>query len=186
MITIKKILVPTDFSHISASAIGYAISLAKDHGAEIIVLHSDPAKLMKEQFSEPYVGDGLVSPTGPPPVAVAPQPNVENLSETRKQILHNFLEQNLGPELLKAARIRPLVRFGKVVEEIVATVKEEQCDLIVMTSHASRFRRLLHGSVTEQVVRRAPCPVLTLLPSAEVRTQEDKRVPVEHIEEWGA
>jgi nucleotide-binding universal stress UspA family protein len=49
MISIKKILVPTDLSSISLSATAYAISLAKKHAAEVTVLHVLPSKAIKEQ-----------------------------------------------------------------------------------------------------------------------------------------
>lgn len=186
MITIKKILVPTDFSNISVPAIGYAISLAKDHGAEVIVLHVVSTRVMKEHFSERYyITEGLLSPAEAP-MGAGRQPNLENLFESKKQLLHNFLEQKIGPELLKTAKINIFIRLGKAVGEIAATAKEEQCDLIVMTSRGSRLRRLFRGSLTERVVRRAPCPVLSIQPSAEVRTEKDKRVPAKLIDKWAA
>jgi nucleotide-binding universal stress UspA family protein len=63
MIVIKKILVPTDLSNISLSAIGYAISLAKKHAAEVAVLHVLPSKAMEEQFAMGYVTEGLITST---------------------------------------------------------------------------------------------------------------------------
>ena len=74
----------------------------------------------------------------------------------------------------------------KVVDEIVSAAKELQSDVIVMTSHVSRLTRLFRGSFTERVIRKAPCPVLTILPSAEVRTDKDERVPVRLIDKWAA
>jgi nucleotide-binding universal stress UspA family protein len=185
IITIKKIIVPMDFSNISVPAIGYAISLAKIHGAEVSVLHTLPSRAMKEHFSGPYAADGLAAP-GAAPIGVTASPNIENLFERKKQVLHNFLEQKIAPELLGAVKINMLVRIGKVAEEIVAAAKEEQCDLIVMTSHRGRLGRLLHGSFTERVVRQAPCPVLSIQPWAQIRTEENKRVPVSTIEKWAA
>lgn len=184
MLSIKKILVPTDFSDESVSAIGYAISLAKDHGGEVIVVHTLPPKVVKA-FSESYLAGGIGS-AGEAPIAIRRQPNVENLLESRKQGLHNFLEQKIAPEILRAVKITPLIRLGKVVDEIVAAAKEMQSDVVVMTSHASRLTRLFRGSFTERVVRKAPCPVLTMLPSAEVRTDKDERVPVRLIDKWAA
>jgi len=185
MIVIKKIVVPTDFSSGSVPALGYAIALAKDHDAEIIVLHALPPKIMREHFSDGYVAGGIVTPAEAP-MPVAAQPNLENLFESKKQILHNFLEQKIAHELLAAVKITPLIRIGKVVDEIVAAAKEEQCDVIVMASQASRLRRMFRGSFTERVVRKAPCPVLSILPSAEVRTVRDERVPVKLIDKWAA
>jgi nucleotide-binding universal stress UspA family protein len=185
MLAITKILVPIDFSNVSGPATGYAISLAKDHGAGVILLHTVPATAMKQHFSESYTGEGLFAPVGTSPGANQHR-GIENLVQTRKQIVHNFLEQRIESELLKAVKINTVIRFGRVVEEIVMTAKEEQCDLIVMTSHASRLRRLFHGSITDRVVQRAPCPVLSLQPFAEVRMEKDKRVPINLIEKWAA
>lgn len=185
MVTIKKILTPTDFSTISVPAIGYALSLAKDCAAEVSVLHALPAAVMKEHFSDRYVPGGLVaSPEAP--IGVARQPDMENLFERKKQVLYNFLEQTIAPELLRAVKVNAVIKMGKVVEEIVTAAKEQQSDLIVMTSHGGRLRRLLHGSFTDRVVRHAPCPVLSIQPWAEIRTEENKRVPVSRIEKWAA
>jgi nucleotide-binding universal stress UspA family protein len=140
---------------------------------------------MKDHYTQGYVTEGLIPP-GQAPVGVPPQPSVENLFETRKQRLINFLEQKIGPALLNRVTIRPYIKLGKVVEEIVATAREERCDLIVMTSQASRIRRLLRGSLTERVVRRAPCPVITIQSSAEIRTEKDERLPVNRIDKWAA
>jgi nucleotide-binding universal stress UspA family protein len=182
---IGKILVPTDFSSGSVPALGYAISLAKDHAAEVIVVHTLPPKMMKENFSGGYVAGGIATP-GEAPLPVAAQPNLENVFESKKQVLHNFLEQKIAHELLAAVKITPLIRIGKVVDEIVAAAKEEQCDVIVMASQASRLRRMFRGSFTERVVRKAPCPVLSILPSAEIRTLRDERVPIKLIDKWAA
>ncbi|MEX0803902.1 MAG: universal stress protein [Candidatus Binatia bacterium] len=181
MITIKKILVPTDFSDLSVPAVGYAISLAKKNAAEVTVLHVFPTKAMQEYFSERYVTDGLVTATG-----VRRQPSFDSIIEKKKWILNNFLQQNVGPKVLKGVKINSLVRFGKAVKEIVAAAKEEQSDLIVMTSRGSNLARLFGGTVTDRIARRAPCPVLSIQPSAEVRTEEDRRVPIAFIDKWAA
>jgi nucleotide-binding universal stress UspA family protein len=184
MITIKKILVPTDFSNFSVAAIGYASSLAKSHGAEVLVLHAVPVAAMKERFAPGYVTEGLIEPAGAS--MAGGQPNVEGLFEAKKQLVVNFLGQKIAPETLNSVKIRPVIRLGKVVEEIVAAAKEEQCDLIVITSHASRLRRLFHGSFTDRVIRGAPCPVLSIQPSAEIRTDKDERLAVRLIDRWAA
>jgi nucleotide-binding universal stress UspA family protein len=185
MIAIKTILVPADFSDLSVPAIGYAISLAQCHHAEVIVLHVIPVEAMKQHLSAGYVPGDLVSP-GEAAGGGRGHPNLERLLETKRQLLENFLAQKLGSDLLQAAKIRPLVRFGKVVEEIVATAKEEQSDLLVVTSHGPGLRRLFLGSFTDRIMRKVPCPVLTIQPSAEVRTGDDKRIPVKLIDRWAA
>jgi universal stress protein A len=184
MITIKKILVPTDLSTVSVPAIGYAGSLAKDHDAEIVLFHVIPPEAMKQHFAGGYAED-LGFPTEIQ-TSVRREPNVENIYETKKQILLGFLDQKIGGDLRKMVKIRPLVKLGKVVEEIIAAAKEEKCDLIVMTSEGGGLRRLFGGTITERVVRHAPCPVLSMQLSAEVRTEKDERLQVKLIDRWAA
>jgi nucleotide-binding universal stress UspA family protein len=185
MIDIKKILAPTDFSDLSVAAIGYAISLAKKHGAEVTVLHALPIKAMQERFSPGYVADGLLTPADVP-IGPRRPADVDSIFETKKRLIHDFLQEKIAPEILKSVKISPLIRFGKAVKEIVAAAKEEQCDLIIMASRGSGLARLFAGSVTERVARHAPCPVVSIQPSAEVRTEQDNRVPVTLIDKWAA
>ncbi|HEU4342088.1 MAG TPA: universal stress protein [Candidatus Binatia bacterium] len=183
MILIKKILVPTDLSDISLPAIGFAISLAKKHAAEVTVLHILPRKAMKEPFAPAYVTEGLITSA---PIGAGLQPNLDGIFERKRRLIHDFLRQKMGPVIIKSVRINALVRVGKTVKEIMAAAKEEHADLIVMMSHRSGLTRLLRGTFTEWIVRRAPCPVLTIQPSAEVRTEQDERVPVKLMDKWAA
>jgi nucleotide-binding universal stress UspA family protein len=184
MITLKRILAPTDFSVITVPAIGYALSLAKELGAEVTVLHALPTEVMKEQFVNQFAPGDLAGPAAP--VGLSRPPDLEGLFERKKQVLHTFLEQRISSDLLKAVKVHAVIKVGKVADEIVATAKEEQCDLIVMTSHGSRLRRLLHGSFTDRVILQAPCPVLSIQPWTEIRTEENKRVAVKLIDNWAA
>jgi nucleotide-binding universal stress UspA family protein len=184
MIAIKKILVPIDLSNVSAPAIGYASSLAKDHHAEVILLHVIHPETLKEHFAGGY-GEGLTFPLETP-MNVRHETSVENIFETKKQLVLKFLDQKGRPDLHDRVQIRPLVRIGRVVEEINAAAKEEQCDLIVITSRGSRLRRLFGGGITDRVVQNAPCPVLSMQPSAEVRTENDERLRITRIDQWAA
>ena len=178
MITLKRILTPTDFSTISVPAIGYALSLARELAAEVTILHALPVAAMKEPFLNQYAPGDLAGPAATP---ISP-----SQSNFEKQVLRSFLEERIANELLKAVKVNAVIKVGKVAEEIVAVAKEEQCDLIVMTSHGGRLRRLLHGSFTDRVIRQAPCPVLSIQPWTEIRTEENKRTPVKLIDKWAA
>jgi nucleotide-binding universal stress UspA family protein len=184
MVTIKRILVPSDLSTASVPAIGYAISLAHQWGADVLVLNVQAVEAMKRHFTGGY-GEGFALTTGAP-VPVQPQPDADNFYEQKKQRLVAFVQQKIAPELLKSVKIRPLVKLGKVVEEILATAREEQCDLIVMASESGRLRQLFGGTITERIVKSAPCPVLTMRPSAQIRIEKDQRVEVKQIEQWAA
>lgn len=185
MITLKRILTPTDFSTISVPAIGYALSLAKELGAEVTVLHALPTTVMKEQFLNQYAAGDLAGATATP-MGAGRQSSFDDTFERKKRVLLSFLKERISKELLRAVKVNAVIKVGKVAEEIVAVAKEEQCDLIVMTSHGGRLRRLLHGGFTERVIRQAPCPVLSIQPWTEIRTEENKRTPVKLIDKWAA
>lgn len=184
MVSIKKILVPTDLTPVSVPAIGYAASLAKERDAEVILLHVVPMDAMKNHFTAGY-GEGLAFP-GEASAGGQRQRDIGNLCEQKRQLMLAFVEQRIGPDLRTTAKIRPLVKLGKVVEETVAVAKEEQCDLIVMTSEGGRLRHLFGGSNTERIVWQAPCPVLSMQPSAQIRTEKDQRLQVKLIDQWAA
>jgi nucleotide-binding universal stress UspA family protein len=184
MLTIKKILVPTDLSAVSVPAIGYASSLAKDRDAEVVLLHVIPVEAMKKRFTAGY-GEGLAFPAETS-VNVPRQSDLDSIYEQKKQLVLAFVQQKIGPDLRTNLKIRPLVKLGKVVEETIAAAKEEQCDLIVMTSEGGRLKHIFSGSNTERIVRHAPCPVLSMQPSAQIRMEEDHRLQVKLIDQWAA
>jgi nucleotide-binding universal stress UspA family protein len=185
MINIRKILVATDLSDLSLAAIGYGIALAKKNAAEVSVLHVLPHKAMQEDFSDRYVTDEVVMPTS---ISVGGRSALDHESflETKKRVVHDFLEEKIGHELLSSVKINLLIRFGKTGKEIVAAAKEEGSDLIVMTSRGSRLMRIFGSSISEWVAEHAPCPFVCIQPSAEVRTEEDNRVPVTLVDKWAA
>jgi nucleotide-binding universal stress UspA family protein len=183
MITIKKILVPMELSTLSVPAIGYASSLARNLDAEVILLHIVPMESLKQNFGGGY-GEGLGIGADTP--GITPQTSVEHLYQNKQQIMLGFLDQKIGPGLRQKVKFRPLVRLGKITDEIIAAAKEEQCDLIVMTGREGSLRRLFGASVTERVVRHAPCPVLSMRPSAQVRTEKDERLQVSMVDRWAA
>ncbi len=181
MIAIKKILVPTDLSDSSAPAIGYALSLARIHGAEVGLLHALPSKALKDNFAHGYVTEGLMEPGTL--TSAGGGTNSESIIERKQRIMHDFLQQKINPELLQNVKIAPLVRFGKPVKEILAAAKEEQSDLIVMDRRSGLS---LRGHITDQIARQAPCPVLSIHGSAEIRNEENERVPLNHMGKWAA
>jgi universal stress protein A len=137
MLPIRTILHPTDFSERSAAAFRLACALARDYDAWLIALHVMP--------SEVVYAEGVVLPT--------PQgyrlEMLDKLEEMRAE----------GP----GVRIETRLAEGNPAEQINRLAAEVPCDLIVMGTHGrTGLGRLLMGSVAEQVVRKAPCPVLTV------------------------
>jgi nucleotide-binding universal stress UspA family protein len=184
MIAIKKILVPTDLSDLSVPAIGYASCLARDRDAELILLHVAPMTAMRQHFTGGY-GDGLVLPADTP-VTTQQSPGIDSVYEQKEQLIARFVQDKIAPDLRRGVKIRPLVKFGKVVDETIAAAKEEQCDMIVIMSEGARLKKIFGMSNTERIVQQAPCPVLSMQPAAQVRTENDQRLQVTLTDQWAA
>lgn len=143
MISIKRILVPTDFSEHSLQAITYACELARRFAAELHLLHVAVPLAMPM----PYMGtvsDEVFDPEKSARKALAEleHPGFETLSPVER-----------------------IVRTGTPFVEIVRHAKENDIDLIVMGTHGrTGLVHALIGSVAEKVVRKASCPVLTVRP----------------------
>lgn len=147
---IKKILVPTDLSPLSARGLVYAGSLAQATGAEVIVCHVvrtdefvSHARLLESRFATAKIEEQL-----------------SHLVERHKQLLRDFANRHLlssHPDLA----IKEIVELGEPHRLIVDWVKKNSVDLIVMSTHGrSGLQRMMLGSVTAKVLRNAHCPVL--------------------------
>jgi nucleotide-binding universal stress UspA family protein len=149
MLPIKTILHATDFSERSDYAFRVACALARDYQARLVVLHALPTPVI-----------------GYPEGVIVTQPE-EFRAEARASL------QRLLPTD-PAIPIERLLTDGDPIAAIVQTAKDRNCDLIVMGTHGwTGVTRLLMGSVAEGVLRRAPCPVLTIkMPSAAVERAE--------------
>jgi nucleotide-binding universal stress UspA family protein len=144
-IDLKRILVPTDFSKSSANALMYGVAFATRFGAELYLLHvvQDLALFIPEAV--------MVTPPLLPPV--------EQFITAARAALERAVQDLARPEV----RIHPEVAEGVAFEEILRFARERDVDLIVMGTHGhTGLAHLFLGSVAEKVVRRAPCPVLTV------------------------
>lgn len=150
MIEINRILCPTDFSEHSRHALDHATAIARWYGAGVTALHVLPpvAALV------PAIG----APMYPPLVFTA-----EDIEQYRL-VLEEYLRENAGAAGVPLAAV---VVEGGPARAIVESAATLSADLIVLGTHGrSGFERLVLGSVTERVLRHAPCPVLTVPPSA--------------------
>jgi nucleotide-binding universal stress UspA family protein len=139
MLHVKTILHATDFSPQAENAFHLALALARDYGAHVVVTH------VREPVAAVYGEFGAFP--------VDPGEDRANLQEKLAQI-----KRNNKLEVSEA-----LLAEGDPATEIVSLAKDERCDLIVMGTHGrTGLGRLLMGSVAEQVVRKAHCPVLTI------------------------
>ena len=145
--TLKRILVPIDFSDSSAAALDYAVTLAKKFDAKLVLLHVvEPAV---------YPDNYLMTP------ATLDEAN-QNLISTSRERLTTLKEE----PSLQGLSVELLVRMGRAQSEIPDTAKATDTDLIVMGTHGhSGLKHVLLGGTAERVVRHSSCPVLTVRPS---------------------
>jgi nucleotide-binding universal stress UspA family protein len=145
MIDLHRILVPTDFSKFSQSALTYAVAFAEKFEAELYLLHVVQNLAMMVPDTVNVV----------PPVV----PSIEELTSAVRDALDRTVRENH----LEHFTIHREVREGTPFYEIIQFAKEKNVDLIVMGTHGhTGLVHVLLGSVTEKVVRKSPCPVLTV------------------------
>lgn len=145
MIKLHRILCPTDFSEFSNQAIAYACELAEKFNAELHLLNV----LQGYDAVAPGVGETFA-------------PFTDWLPELRKQS-EEQLAKLPGPEWVSKVKVHRTTRVGAPIDEIAKYAKEHSIDLIVQGTHGRRgIKHMLLGSVAENVVRYAPCPVLTV------------------------
>jgi universal stress protein A len=149
---IQRILCPTDFTESSRDSVAYALQLAKENGAQLIVFHatSFPSVFQYSCELEPYY-------SWEQSVSRFKMDQVLSLAERK---LKNFVGTTLGAEINRVAW-RPSVALGKVSEEIVVTAFREEVDLIVMArSKRALLARIFTAGIPEAVSRSAPCPIV--------------------------
>lgn len=147
MITIRRILVPTDFSDCATKAVRYAAELADKFGAELVLLHVVPGAALA-------LPDAVMSV--PAPVA-----DLDALIDAGK----DGLAALVTTLKLENQKPRTEVRLGAPEQEITAAAQDLGADLVCIGTHGrGGLARMFLGSVAEMVVRHAPCPVLTVRP----------------------
>lgn len=147
MIKLKKILVPTDMSDFSEHALRYGCEFARRFEAELHLLN---------------VVQDVVAMV-PEPGMAFPAPG-EYMRELQ-QASHEALEKIPDPEWVEGVSIVREIRVGTPFVEIVRYAKAVDIDLVVIGTHGrSGLAHVLLGSTAERVVRKAPCPVLSVRP----------------------
>ncbi len=147
MIKIPSILVPIDFSQYGEQALKYACALADKFGAHVHLLH-----VVDDYY--PYIAEA-------PALSSSRDDYLGGLRAGALQELEKLPQADWCP----ADRVSRSVIVGTPFVEIVRYAKEQDVDLIVVGSHGrSGLAHVLMGSVAERVVRKAPCPVLTVRP----------------------
>jgi nucleotide-binding universal stress UspA family protein len=139
---IDRVLVPVDLSEQSTLVVDHATALAEAYGASIDLLHV----VEEATFPSAYGMDPLTSA----------QPDVQERAREALETLAEEMEAFSEP-------VDTHVLAGYAARDIVDFAEEHASDLIVMATHGrTGLQRFLIGSVTEKVVRSAPCPVFTV------------------------
>ncbi len=141
----KRILVPTDFTETSGTALKAAAAVAEGCSAELVVLYSDP----------------LIPPLG----AEVELPNkfLDMSEQEKKSVIENYLKKEIDEVVPPSVHVDAVLAIGSPVQALLKTAKEKNADWIVMGTHGrTGFHRLVEGSVTEEVLRHADRPVLAI------------------------
>jgi nucleotide-binding universal stress UspA family protein len=142
MISLKKILCPIDHSDCSKEALKYAVSFAMKDEAKLYLLHIIDIRSFNDSL-----------------VAMSQQiPDEETLEQLRMKLL-DCIPEDIRDDMDVEATVIQGIPFA----EIISTAKEKEIDMIVIGSHGrTGISHMMLGSVSEKVVRKAPCPVLTV------------------------
>ena len=150
-IALKNILFATDFSPAADAAAPFAIQIARSYGAKVYGVHVNALN--------DYA-------------AVAPEAWTVMVEASEKEAKEQIQRLN---EQLNSVEHEVVIGQGNITETIANMIKEKEIDLVVVgTRGRTKLGKALLGSVAEQILRQAPCPVLTVGPHV---TMELPRVP---------
>jgi nucleotide-binding universal stress UspA family protein len=141
---IQKILVQIDFSDYSKSALKYAVNFCKNCKADMFLIY-------------------VVEPVIYPPDFSMGQIAIPSVNSEWDERARQELDKLAKEEIPSTVPVKTIIKTGKPFVEIVETAGELDVDLIIIATHGrSGVEHILFGSTAEKVVRKAPCPVLTL------------------------
>lgn len=161
MIKLQNILVPTDFSDCSNAAVKYGVELARAFNATLHLLH-----VVQDPYTQPWAADAF-------PAAIG-----DLLTEWQQQAQAR-LSESIAPA--DRDRVRVTCTIGSPCADILRYANQYSVDLVVMGTHGrGPVAHMLLGSVAEKVVRKSPCPVLTVRQpqTALLETPADTQVTV--------
>lgn len=143
MINIKNILCPIDYSVYSEMALKYAIEFAEKYLAKLYLIHVLDIRIY--DINDPDIYNVTIV-------------DAEMINKLRERLLKCVNEDTKGRISVEAVIIQ-----GIPFAEIIKASKEYKIDLIVIGTHGrTGLSHAIMGSVAEKVVRKAPCPVLTI------------------------
>ena len=139
--SIEKVLFATDFSSVTASAFSYAVAITNRYQAKLVVAHV----INLESFE------------------LLEDDSVRRLIEQGRTEAVRKINQLVEPLHLPYDRYEVAVREGAISEALVDLIEQDHIDVAVLGTHGRRaFKKLMMGSVAEEVFRMASCPVLTV------------------------
>jgi nucleotide-binding universal stress UspA family protein len=149
-VSVTRILCPIDFSGTSLHAIEQAVAIARWYGARLTVLHA-------------YSPVFMPVPMLPPPEGRVAGPELERVRHDTAAFVDSAAA---------GVDVDVIVEVGHAAERILDRAAALSADVIVMGTHgAGGFEHLILGSITEKVLRKATCPVLTVPPRAQVTSR---------------
>jgi nucleotide-binding universal stress UspA family protein len=160
LFALKGILVPTNLGEPSKAAVKYGVAFARQFNAKLFLVHVLAAKEFEAAIETERVMETLLPESS---AGVAPK-GAPDFKDIARNAAREDLSRLLDPQEERATQAEYLLRAAGPNgpgDEIVACAKELDVELIVMGKHRLGFvEHLLAGSVTEKVIRHAPCPVL--------------------------
>lgn len=164
MISMRTVLVATDFSEPSEVAVRYGRALSEAFNASLHILHVVP-----DSMALPWatMADGLA---------------MADVQRQWEREAHERLETLIAEPERSGLRLSLVVKAGDPVRQITGYAAEKGADIIVLGTHGrGPVAHMLMGSVAERVVRTAPCPVLTVRhPQHEFVSEAVMRVAPDH------
>jgi len=152
----RKILVPLDGSEHSLRALETAIQVARKFDGKITLIHVYSVTVAPMMMPEPTT----LTPSGVPVVTPA---EISKMVEAAREVGNRILKEGEQKVESENIQVETIINEGNTVQEIIKVAKEGTFDLIVMgVKGIGRLRELLVGSVSEGVIKHAPCPVLVV------------------------
>ena len=158
----KRMLCPVDMSSFSLEALRLAVKMAGASDATLDVLH-----VIEDPLDDLYMSAlTQIDPALIETYKSEPKRRAK-FRRTTEEHAEVVLKQFCRDHVQRLSRVRYHVRSGDPLERILEVAEDCMSDLIVLATHGrTGVKRLLIGNVAEKVVRHAPCPVLTVKPSA--------------------
>ncbi len=166
---IQRVLCPVDFTEKSKTGVAYALSVAKENSAQLVMFHATAFPSFVDYPVEPdgfYQWDRLASKF-----------RIKHIIAEAELKLRNFIRATFESES-SGVTWKTRVGLGNVAREIVVAALQEEVDLVVLAhSEKALLARLFTRSISDAVSARAACPVLTVDATRASRHRQGWRVP---------